>query len=59
MLLAAALAGCGSSAAKNRMIDHAAAALVGSCEQCFQALEAEQPIPGIKEHGRGAGCAVT
>jgi len=45
--------------AKNRMIDHAAAALVGSCEQCFQALEAARPIPGIKEHGRGAGCAAT
>jgi hypothetical protein len=29
---------------RNRLIDLAAAALVGSCEQCFQALEAERPI---------------
>ena len=57
MLLAATLAGCGSSAAKNRMIDHAAAALVGSCEQCFQALEAERPIPEIHTKGPGAACA--
>ena len=37
---------------KNRFIDHAAAALVGSCEQCFQALEASRPIPGIAHGGR-------
>jgi hypothetical protein len=37
---------------KNRMIDHAAAALVGSCQQCFQALEAERPIPSISHAGR-------
>ena len=29
---------------RNRLIDLAASALVGSCEQCFQALEAERPI---------------
>jgi hypothetical protein len=39
---------------RNRLIDHAAAALVGSCEQCFQALEAARPIPGIA-HG-DLGC---
>jgi hypothetical protein len=38
--------------ARNRLIDHAAAALTGSCEQCFQALEAERPIPAISHAGR-------
>jgi ABC-type uncharacterized transport system auxiliary subunit len=33
--------------ARNRLIDHAAAALIGACDQCFQALEAERPIPAI------------
>jgi hypothetical protein len=33
---------------RNRLIDHAMSALVGSCEQCFQALEAERPIPAIR-----------
>ena len=37
---------------KNRFIDHAAAALVGSCQQCFQALEAVRPIPAISHAGR-------
>ena len=37
---------------KNRFIDHAAAALVGSCQQCFQALEAGRPIPAISHAGR-------
>ena len=37
---------------KNRFIDHAASALVGSCQQCFQALEAERPIPSISHSGR-------
>jgi hypothetical protein len=36
---------------KNRFIDHAAAALVGSCQQCFQALEAGRPIPAISHAG--------
>ncbi len=40
--------------ARNRMIDHAAAALVGSCDQCFQALEAGRPTPAIAQ-GQ-AGC---
>lgn len=38
---------------RNRMIDHAAAALVGACEQCFQALEASRPIPAIAHGDRG------
>jgi hypothetical protein len=38
--------------AKNRFIDHAAGALVGSCQQCFQALEAGRPIPAISHSGR-------
>ena len=37
--------------AKNRLIDHAAAALSGSCQQCFQALEAGRPIPAISHAG--------
>jgi hypothetical protein len=42
---------------RNRLIDHAAALLAGSCTQCFQALEAARPIPGIA-HG-DKGCATT
>ena len=40
---------------RNRLIDHAAAALGGSCTQCFQALEAERPIPAIAQGN--AGCS--
>jgi hypothetical protein len=40
---------------RNRMIDHAAALLHGSCELCFQALEAQRPIVSIA-HG-DLGCA--
>lgn len=32
---------------KNRQFDLAIGALEGSCEQCFQAFEAERPIPAI------------
>lgn len=32
---------------KNRQFDLAIGALAGSCEQCFQAFEAERPIPAI------------
>jgi hypothetical protein len=39
---------------RNRLIDHAAALLVGSCQQCFQALEAGRPIVSIA-HG-DLGC---
>jgi hypothetical protein len=38
--------------AKNRFIDRAAGALEGECAQCFQALEAERPIPAIAHGGR-------
>ena len=41
---------------RNRMIDHAAAALLGACQQCFQALEAERPIPQIKQSPPTPGC---
>jgi hypothetical protein len=33
---------------RNRLIDHAAAALTGRCPQCFQALEANRPIITIR-----------
>jgi len=29
---------------KNRLIDHAVGALAGTCDQCFQQLEAIRPI---------------
>jgi thiamine biosynthesis lipoprotein ApbE len=32
--------------ARNRMIDHAIAAVTAICEDCFQALEAARPIAG-------------
>jgi hypothetical protein len=35
---------------RNRMIDHAAAAVATSCDQCFQMLEAVRPIPQIAGH---------
>ena len=33
---------------RNRMIDHAMGTLSGSCEQCFQALEAARPVVNIR-----------
>jgi hypothetical protein len=42
---------------RNRLIDHAAAFLVGQCEQCFQALEAARPIPGIAHAHNGVACS--
>jgi hypothetical protein len=39
-----------SPKARNREIDHAAAAVAPSCEQCFQQLEAIRPIPQIAGH---------
>jgi hypothetical protein len=42
---------------RNRMIDHAASLLLGSCEQCFQALEAERPIVSIAHGDRGCPTA--
>jgi len=41
---------------RNRLIDHAMSALVGNCEQCFQALEAERPIVSIAHAHNGAAC---
>jgi len=41
---------------RNRLIDHAAALVNGSCDQCFQALEAERPIPSIAHAHSGAAC---
>jgi hypothetical protein len=41
---------------QNRLIDHAAAVLLGTCDQCFQALEAERPIPGIAHAHNGTPC---
>jgi hypothetical protein len=35
---------------KNRLIDLAAGAVAGTCEQCFQQLEAVRPIPQIAGH---------
>ena len=35
---------------QNRLIDHAAAAVAFACEQCFQQLEANRPIPAIAHH---------
>jgi hypothetical protein len=42
--------------ARNRMIDHAAAIVAPVCQQCFQALEAERPIPAIA-HGDSGKCS--
>ena len=42
--------------ARNRLIDHAAAALVGACEQCFQALEAERPVVWIAKGAHSGNC---
>ena len=41
---------------RNRLIDHAAAALAGSCEQCFQALEADRPIVTIVHSAHAGDC---
>ena len=38
---------------RNRLIDHAMSALVGNCEQCFQALEAARPVIGIRFGEKG------
>ena len=41
---------------QNRLIDHAAAVLLGACEQCFKALEAARPIPGIAHQHNTEAC---
>ena len=43
-----------SNLQRNRFIDHAAAALQGTCPDCFQALEANRPIVTIV-HGSHSG----
>jgi cytochrome c556 len=40
---------------KNRMIDLAMGSLANQCEQCFQALEAGRPIPGLRYGETGCG----
>jgi hypothetical protein len=42
--------------ARNRLIDHAAAALVGACQQCFQALEADRPVVWIAKGAHRGNC---
>jgi len=37
-----------SNLQRNRLIDHAMAAVGTHCEQCFQAFEAARPIPSIR-----------
>jgi hypothetical protein len=41
---------------RNRLIDRAAAAIVSVCQQCFQALEAQRPIPTIAHEGTATKC---
>lgn len=38
-----------SNLQRNRLIDHAMAALSNSCEQCFLAFESARPIPAIRQ----------
>lgn len=45
-----------SNLTRNRMIDRAAASLVGACEQCFQALEASRPIVTIVHEQHQGDC---
>lgn len=44
-----------SNLLRNRLIDHAAAAVTTKCPQCFQAMEAERPIPAIAHGDTGCG----
>jgi hypothetical protein len=41
---------------RNRLIDLAASALQGSCEQCFQALEAGRPVVNIRYGNSARAC---
>lgn len=45
-----------SNLTRNRLIDFAARSVVAYCQQCFQALEAERPIPSIAHDSNGASC---
>lgn len=46
-----------SNLMRNRLIDHAARFVLANCQQCFQALEAERPIPSIAHDGHGSSCS--
>src|SRR5262249_20724423 len=45
-----------SNVQRNRLTDHAAAALAGACQQCFQALEADRPIIWIAKGAHAGDC---
>jgi hypothetical protein len=45
-----------SNLERNRLLDHAAAAVIANCQQCFQAFEAARPIPSIAHEHSGSGC---
>lgn len=42
-----------SNLLRNRLIDHAAAAVATKCPECFTAMESERPIPAIAEGDNG------
>ena len=42
---------------RNRLFDHAIAAVFASCQQCFQAFEAERPVPSMAHEGTATTCA--
>ena len=42
-----------SNLQRNRLIDHAAAAVSAKCPQCFLALESARPIPSIRAGDSG------
>jgi hypothetical protein len=41
---------------RNRMLDHAIASVIATCQQCFQAFEAERPIPTMAHEGTAQTC---
>ena len=45
-----------SNVQRNRFIDHAAAALQGTCPDCFQALEANRPIVTMVHENHTGNC---
>jgi hypothetical protein len=48
--------------ARNRLYDHAAAAVAGLCHSCFEALESDRPVVTIRFRKNGAArapCAVS
>lgn len=42
---------------RNRLLDHAIASVIASCQQCFQAFEASRPIPSVAHEGTATSCA--